>query len=164
MQKARTTPKRGLVAICASLYVLGAGSLTAAFLDHGTFSTDTNTGLDWLDVTQTTTLTYNAVLNGAGGWIKSGWRFATGTEVRNLFESYLNKTPEIFVYSDSLYAQSLVFVRQMGVGISFNSLEGFRHIMGPNYPTQIGFQAYFNDGTSKNLVGLGELIVRAPGI
>jgi hypothetical protein len=41
-------------------------------------------GLEWLDTSQTRTLSYGGVLAGAGGWRDAGWRPATAAEVCGL--------------------------------------------------------------------------------
>lgn len=42
---------------------------------------DTETGLDWLDVTEAHGLSYDEVMSGSGGWIEGGWRYANTAEV-----------------------------------------------------------------------------------
>lgn len=54
-------------------------------IDLGDRTRDQDTGLDWLDVTQTKNLSYEAILGGAGGWNSEGWRHATLAEVCDLF-------------------------------------------------------------------------------
>lgn len=44
---------------------------------------DTATGLDWLDLTLTT-VSYNGIVAGWGGWIEQGWRHAKPPEVEQL--------------------------------------------------------------------------------
>ncbi|MEM7411020.1 MAG: PEP-CTERM sorting domain-containing protein [Myxococcota bacterium] len=46
-------------------------------------------GLVWLDLSETTNLSTDAVLGGAGGWIPGGWRYASASEVCGLFERNL---------------------------------------------------------------------------
>lgn len=60
----------------------------SALIDNDTFTTDTRTGLDWLDLTQTTSLSYDDVesrmaLNGG----LTGWRHASRAEVAVFWES-----------------------------------------------------------------------------
>ena len=45
---------------------------------------DSATGLDWLDLTTTTGLSWNDIHAGRGGWIADGWRHATTAEVCEL--------------------------------------------------------------------------------
>lgn len=59
----------------------------------GLVTRDTETGLDWLDVGGVTTgLSYDAVMAGAGGWITSGWRYATQAEICGLFVDHTEAT------------------------------------------------------------------------
>ena len=53
---------------------------------NATVTCDTATGLEWLDLTQTTNLSPNQILGGAGGFINS-FRYATHAEVDTLFLS-----------------------------------------------------------------------------
>ena len=48
---------------------------------------DTDTGLDWLDLTESTNLSFDQVEADVGGFISDGWRHATGAEVCTLFAS-----------------------------------------------------------------------------
>lgn len=54
--------------------VYGAGSVTQ----------DTATGLEWLDLTQTTNLSYNQILGGANGYLANGFAVATLSQVEQL--------------------------------------------------------------------------------
>jgi len=58
-----------------------AANTHAAIVDHGTYLTDTTSGLEWLDVTESINMSRNQVAAelSAGGKF-SGWRYATGTE------------------------------------------------------------------------------------
>jgi len=47
---------------------------------------DTESGLDWLDVTATQGMSFDAVSAGAGGWTPLGWRHATTAEVCGLLD------------------------------------------------------------------------------
>ncbi|MFZ1547467.1 MAG: PEP-CTERM sorting domain-containing protein [Candidatus Nitrotoga sp.] len=63
----------------------GIQNAGAAFIDSGTYLTDTISGLDWLDVTASVNRSYNDVSSrfGVGGEFE-GWRYATGLEFRAL--------------------------------------------------------------------------------
>lgn len=66
-----------------------ASSASAAFIDSGDYLTDTDTGLDWLDVTTSLNMSYDEVSSqiSAGGQFE-GWRYATGDEFNTLLSSY----------------------------------------------------------------------------
>ena len=82
--------------VLVSMALLGfSGSASAAILsaDHsefgvGSITKDTDTGLEWLDVTKSTNRSYNYVSGqfDVGGEFE-GWRHATSTEVMNFFDS-----------------------------------------------------------------------------
>ena len=80
----------------------------------GLVTRDTATGLDWLDLTETTFLSYADVLAGAGGPTAAGWRHATGDEVCAFFANELEPAPcpngMITVFSQLTQIVSLVGV------------------------------------------------------
>ena len=59
---------------------LGLSPAKATLINDGTYVDDTTTGLDWLDLTQTTNLSYNTVSSELGTTF-AGWSFATIAEV-----------------------------------------------------------------------------------
>lgn len=61
----------------------------AEIIDLGSITRDTNTGLEWLDVTETVNLSYNQVTAqmGSGGTYE-GWRYATAAEFDQLVSSF----------------------------------------------------------------------------
>jgi hypothetical protein len=65
-----------------------ASSANATLIDHGTYLTDTITGLDWLDVILSRNMSYLDVSAqfGIGGEF-SGWQYATVNEVEGLWTS-----------------------------------------------------------------------------
>ena len=140
----------------AALLSVGVAGANAEFVDHGTYSTDSNTGLDWLDLTQTSGTTFSAINDGSGGWVNNGWRYATGSELSYLFTTYVGSGPENG-YQGSPYQNALSLVHQLGVIFSFNNSEGIRQVYEPNGPTQITVVGRFDDGNPNNLVGIGEL-------
>lgn len=63
-------------------------SVNASLIDNATFTTDTRTGLDWLDLTQTQGIDYNGVSAGFGlGGRFEGWGYATTAQVSELLNS-----------------------------------------------------------------------------
>ncbi len=65
----------------ATVVVLSSG-VNAALIDNGLYTTDTSTGLDWLDLAETADMLYSQALSS-----NNGWRPATYIEVENLFGS-----------------------------------------------------------------------------
>jgi hypothetical protein len=57
-----------------------AGSVQATLIDNDSFTTDDVSGLDWLDLTETSAMTMVDALAA-----NPGWRFATNAEVEDLF-------------------------------------------------------------------------------
>lgn len=61
------------------------GSADAAIVDYGSYLSDTETNLDWLDVTATVNMSFNQVQTELqAGNRYSGWRYATTSEVKIL--------------------------------------------------------------------------------
>lgn len=77
----------------AALVLTAATSANAAIIDHNTYLTDTDTGLDWLDVTASVNLSFNYVESqfGEGGEFE-GWRHATGDEFNALLVGWTGIT------------------------------------------------------------------------
>lgn len=83
---------------------LCSAALTAAFsipaaasstdiVDHGTYLTDTLSGLDWLDVMASVNMSYDQVTAqlGAGGAFE-GWHYATGEQLNTLLNHFTNES------------------------------------------------------------------------
>ncbi len=71
----------------AAIVLLSSAS-HAAMIDNGSYTTDTDTGLKWLDLTATQGLSYNYVSSQMGeGGAFEGWRYATLNEVITFFEN-----------------------------------------------------------------------------
>ena len=68
------------------LALLISTNVEADFLDNDTYTTDTLSGLDWLDLTESTGLSHDQVSAQFGvGGLYEGWRYAETYEVYNLF-------------------------------------------------------------------------------
>ena len=76
------------IAVATTLCFFSATSY-AAIIDNGTYTTDTVAGLDWLDLTETTNMSYNQVSAqlGTGGSL-AGWRYATESEIIGLLDAF----------------------------------------------------------------------------
>lgn len=77
--------RRALMALSAAVTT---GAAQAALIDNGDYTTDTLTGLDWLDVSitvnQSITFVYSQMESGG---IYEGWRYATKLEVATFWTS-----------------------------------------------------------------------------
>jgi hypothetical protein len=90
-------PRRAALVLAVTLLSLPAGAeLLEVDLNapgDKLVTRDTETGLDWLDLGGVTTnLSYDAIQGGAGGWLASGWRYATQSEVCALFVDHTEAT------------------------------------------------------------------------
>lgn len=130
---------------------------SAMLIDQNTFSIDTNTGIQWLDVSATAGYTYAQVAAGAGGYVDHGWRIATGNEVRDLFSRYLFTSPESTATGLIPYLSAYSLVTQLGVTMSWNDMSGGTHFNDPNVGDQINLDGFFSDGDGDSMVGLGEI-------
>ena len=80
-----------LISTCL-LVVLNVGAAHAALVSGndgvygvGSLTLDSATGLEWLDLTQSTNLSINDVQGGAGSFLANGFHIATLSEVETLF-------------------------------------------------------------------------------
>ena len=74
--------RRTIIAALCGFMLLGTGPGRANIIDNGTYTTDTTTGLDWLDVTASIGLSFDQVSaqSGAGQQFE-GWCYATVAEL-----------------------------------------------------------------------------------
>ena len=70
------------IAFAAAMCLGAIGGAQAGIIDHGSYLTDTGTGLDWLDLTATQGLSYNSVLSSMPA---GGWQYASMAQVSALF-------------------------------------------------------------------------------
>jgi hypothetical protein len=105
------------------------GAATAALVSKdflapgdGLLTLDTDTNLEWLDLTQTLAQTYNAVATGFGGYTTTyGFSIATTTQVSQLFTN-----GGLPMQDANFYAS------QFGPAVNFLSLFGCTHTCGVN--------------------------------
>ena len=73
----------------AALALALVGQVNANIIDHDTYVTDTNSGLDWLDITASVNMSFSYVSSqfGVGGRFE-GWRYASGDEFNGLVSAY----------------------------------------------------------------------------
>src|SRR5688572_15093552 len=73
------TIRGGLLAACLAVAV--AAPAQGALIQNGMITTDTESGLEWLNLAETKGLSYNQA---AAAFLPAGWRFATTVEVNDV--------------------------------------------------------------------------------
>lgn len=76
------------LAVCA-VVALSAHAAQAALVDEGQYTLDTDTNIEWLNLTLTQGVSYDSILAGQGGWTAAGWQFATLTQFEQLATAYI---------------------------------------------------------------------------
>ena len=71
--------------VAATIAAASIGSTNALLVDQGMNTLDTDTSLQWLDLTATVGESSNSVAGGFGGYYAAGYRHATVLEVAQLF-------------------------------------------------------------------------------
>ncbi len=112
---------------------------------------DTDTGLDWLDLTESTFLSFDQVEADVGGFISDGWRHATGAEVCALFapvDGEPSPCPGNSVFVPCCLLQGLINV--LGITFQFPETDasyGLYDDGDPSGPGGVGFaEAIYNFG------------------
>ena len=171
--------KKIISRVCAGLVGMSAVvSANAALIDNGNFTTDSISGLDWLDLSVTQSQSYNS----APGR-NVGWRYATNSEIEALFsvsfDGYTD-TNTIKHYSDSnvfgSYADQTEDAQAFaslfgitGVASTFSSTLGFYRDEN-NILRQMGLNQYsgysrvFSDESTNNWNGYEGLGVNGNGV
>jgi hypothetical protein len=73
--------------ILIGLALLISGQTHSAILDNGAYTTDTSSGLDWLDATESTSRSYDDVFGQLMGGDFDGWRYASDMEVATFWDN-----------------------------------------------------------------------------
>jgi hypothetical protein len=128
---------KGIMMNCKFLKIIGIGFIlsvstlaNATLIDNGDYTTDTVSGLDWLDWTETLNDTQAEALLEFSG---DGWRIATSSEALQLMESHFGisfdgTSPYSISSSASLVDKRNTFTSLMGLispTASYASIEGF---------------------------------------
>jgi hypothetical protein len=87
-----------MIAVVTAACVCSADIITTDLFEPGDqlLTADTVSGLEWLDLTQSAGLSFDAVTGGAGGWTDLGFSHATNSEIRDLFLQIEPLAPEPF--------------------------------------------------------------------
>ena len=105
---------RGM-AVGVVLSVLCISSAQALIIDNGSYTTDTDSGLDWLDLSLTDNMTYSAALS---TYSIDGWVYATESQFEGMMDSifseyvenstgYMNANNGTTTYSEAVNFQNL---------------------------------------------------------
>lgn len=134
-----------------------ATSTHAALIDHSSYVTDTATGLDWLKPNKTLVLSYQEIIEGSGGYIEAGWRYATLAQLENLFQPITNTANGVFENDSANFQNALSAVQTLGITAqvdhTYDPVDGGEPIRVVNYATQ----GLYNDEDGNNLVGTAGL-------
>lgn len=142
---------RSLVAVALAAL---CGHACAGFDNHSSFSTDTTTGLDWLDLSQTAGMSYLDAESGP--FAAGGWRHATGQEVSDLFRVYTGKAER--VWGSVAPEFGIELIRQLGVTFSTNNSEGVYAVYDSALPVSLLTGGMFNDEDPNQYVGIGQYV------
>jgi hypothetical protein len=115
----------GLLAACVAVAI--AAPAQGALIQNGMITTDTESGLEWLNLAETKGLSYNQA---AAAFVPSGWRFATTMEVDDvrvkagLFPNGLYQPPpgDPGLYQ-TLHGNALGFVALFGTTFSGSGVD-----------------------------------------
>lgn len=107
--------------IIGLFYVLSfqASNVQASVIDNGLYTTDTESGLDWLDVTETVGMSLSDVfaqLNAGGSY--EGWRYASGDEFNTLIFNYTGELTNGYDLTEQAEHQIDDLITLFGGGVS----------------------------------------------
>lgn len=114
--------------VAAAAFFALSTQLRASIIDNGTYTTDTVSNLDWLDMSYTDGLSYNQTLALISGGSLNGWRFATSAEFNTLMEHAIG-FPYINNYSTLQFSQL----------VSLSGLMGNTYGGPPDYEYLVGY-------------------------
>jgi hypothetical protein len=117
-------------------YLLSVSTLAnATFIDNGDYTTDTESGLDWLDWTETINMTQSEALIDFSG---AGWRIATSTEATALIQGHFDgqvdplsgysALTDFSGYHDKRDTFNALFGITYGSVVSWVTIEGFGRV------------------------------------
>ena len=157
--------------------ILAVSTASANLIDRGIYTYDSQTNVDWLDLNVLAGISYDQTLAGAGGYTTSGWRYATTTEILDLFSRYVGPAnggylgyatndgyiPDFSVpngSSSDMFQNAYDIVVMMGMNLAFNDNRATYNVdWEPAYVNlhQVSIQGYFDDENVGPNKGLAEL-------
>jgi hypothetical protein len=92
--------------IIGLMLLLVSVQANALIIDNDTYTTDTVSGLDWLDLTSSTSQSYDYVSNqfGIGGEF-SGWKYASGADVVEFVYNFMDTAYPSSYYTRQTFSQ-----------------------------------------------------------
>jgi len=123
----------------------------AVLIPLGDVTRDTDTGLEWLDVTVTQGLSPSSVA--ASGLFDQGWRYATATDIDSIGMRYIGSTEETFTH-DAL-VPTLAVITLFG--------PTFTRAAAADVPATVATLGFYDDGGSASRWGLAEFDVNLNG-
>jgi len=155
---------------------------SAALIDNGDYTTDTNSGLDWLDLTLTTSLSYDYVSSqlSAGGQF-DGWAYADASQLASFFDSaggtgpyngWSNNNinvvePLLSLWGITNYGTNSIDSWFMMEGTTNPGFQRYGHLYTANYPNidfmdiEITYDDYRND---RETTFTGSALVRVSAV
>jgi len=138
----------GCVVACMAV-VLAAGPVAADVFRADLFDPgdqrivrDTDTGLDWLRLGETAGVAMAMILAGHGGWIASGWRYATEDEVCEVLSHLFDApTPPPCTFTGAV------------VGVFFDHFDLLDHVQFPSGESFASYAYYMDDDPADPLEG-----------
>lgn len=117
--------------IAAVLFIGMIQNANAAFIDSGTYLTDTSSGLDWLDVTATSSLSYSYVSGQLGsGGLYEGWHYATSADFNELVSNWIGATTPITSLGKVIQAEGDIDGLHMALGDLYPSYSDYGYTQG----------------------------------
>lgn len=124
--------------ILAAFALLTSVTAQAALIDNDTYTTDTTTGLDWLDLTATQGMSYNEA-----GSI-DGWRYATNDDITTLFDTFFSG------YYDTRWTSSY---EEEGYSGQRSDVLHFLSLLGPTLGTR-SLGLYADENSTIRMTGI----------
>ena len=81
------------ILVCITMLTNNVLAIPVDFTDMGNYTIDTNTGIEWLDVTETTSRSFDDVLaeiNSGTGLGADGWQYASMAQVQAMVSNFFN--------------------------------------------------------------------------
>ena len=155
-------------------FILSVSTLAnATLIDYGDYTTDTESGLDWLDWTETNDMTQSGALALFSG---EGWRIATANEAVELLENHFDvviggSNDVLKQYIDDFTDLKLEFLQLFGAlqggGSSTAAIVGFGLIGVDDYRVKGGIYQIHSEvygGINYSSVNTGVPLVRVTDV